>query len=303
MRSTATVLERGAGAVVLDWVELMKPRIGVMVVFATFTGALLAAGPQGDLLEVLSASLLVGLTACAAGIFNQVIERDTDAFMERTRNRPLVTGRIRARDAILAGAALATLGAAGLAVWFNTLAALLALGTLTAYALVYTPLKRHSSFNTTIGAIPGAMPPMLGFVAIAGAPSSWAWMLFAILFVWQFPHFLAIAWMYRDDYRNAGLKMLPALPDSDGLAGRQAFLYGLVLIPVSLLPLVRGDAGLTYTAGALVLGLAYVASAALFAHRETRQRARGVLYVSLAYLPLLFSLVLFDPVVHRALSS
>ncbi|MEM7310576.1 MAG: heme o synthase [Planctomycetota bacterium] len=302
-RSIATTTRGSVQATLASWLELMKPRIAVFVMLAAFTGALLAHGPDARLLACAEAALLVGFTAAAAGIFNQVLERDLDARMRRTQDRPLVTGRVRPRDAILLAALLATAGTAGLAVRFTTLAALLALATLLAYALVYTPLKRLSSFNTTIGAIPGAMPPLLGYVAVAGEPGLWGWALFAVIFVWQFPHFLAIAWMYREDYRRAGMKMLPALPGTEGQAGRQAFLYSLVLLPVSLLPAVRGEAGVVFAVGALLLGTAYAVCSALFAHRETQGRARAVLFVSLAYLPLLFSLVLFDPVVHRALSS
>jgi len=301
--ATAAAARQGLLSTAAAWLALMKPRIAVFVSLAAFTGALLALGPGGDVLRALEVALYVGVTAAAAGIFNQVLERDLDARMERTAGRPLVTGRLRPRDAILLAALLTTAGTALLCARFEVLAGLLSLGTLLAYALVYTPLKRLSSFNTAVGAIPGAMPPLLGYVAVAGSPELWGTALFAVLFVWQFPHFLAIAWIYRDDYRRAGMKMLPALPDTAGLAGRQAFLYSLVLLPVSLLPAVRGAAGSTYATGALVLGAAYAFSSALFAHRETVARARAVLYVSLAYLPLLFSLVLLDPAVRRALAS
>jgi protoheme IX farnesyltransferase len=282
---------------------LTKPRIAVFVALAAFTGALLALGPGGSPLLAFEAALYIGCTAAAAGIFNQVLERDRDARMLRTASRPLVTGRVRARDALLAAAGLTAFGTALLCLRFDLLAGLLALATLLAYALVYTPLKRLSSLNTAVGALPGAMPPLLGYVAIAGEPGLWGWSLFASLFVWQFPHFLAIAWLYREDYRRAGMKMLPALPNCAGLAGRQAFLYSLALLPVSLLPAVRGAAGLTYSVGALVLGAAYVCSAAFFARRETAARARAVLLTSLAYLPLLFSAVLLDPVVQRQLTQ
>ncbi|MCZ6596334.1 MAG: heme o synthase [Planctomycetota bacterium] len=304
MRIGSQAVVRGDGlATARAWVALVKPRITLMVVFVAFIGGLLAAGPDADLGLVAAAALCVGLTAAGAGVFNQVIERDLDALMRRTMGRPLVTGRVRVRDAILFGAALTIVGVFGLASEFGLLSALLALATLLAYTLVYTPLKLHSSFNTAVGAIPGAMPPLIGFVALAGEPGPWGWMLFAVLFVWQFPHFLAIAWLYRDDYRRAGMKMLPALPGSDGIAGRQALLYALALLPVSLLPGVRGDAGITYSVGAVVLGLAYVGAAGAFALRETPARARAVLLTSLAYVPLLFSLVLFDPVVRRVLDS
>jgi heme o synthase len=302
-RAAESAARAGLAGTAAAWIEVVKPRIAVFVALAAFTGALLALGPGGDVLPALEAALYVGLTAAAAGTFNQVLERDLDARMQRTARRPLVTGALRARDAILGAAALCALGTALLCARFNVLAGLLALATLLAYVLVYTPLKRLSSFNTAVGAIPGAMPPLLGYVAVAGAPGAWAWALFAVLFVWQFPHFLAIAWIYRDDYRRAGMKMLPALPGTAGLAGRQAFLYSLVLLPVSLLPAVRGAAGITYAAGALLLGAAYALAAALFAHRETVGRARAVVLVSLAYLPLFFSLVLLDPAVRRALVS
>jgi protoheme IX farnesyltransferase len=293
--------------VLADWAELGKLKIGVFVALAAFTGGLLAAGPSSGIAQgvapALEAALYIGMVAAASGVFNQVVERDVDARMPRTMRRPLVTGRIRTRDAVLFGALLAAAGTSALAVRFDVLAALLGLATLLAYVLVYTPLKRVSSFNTTVGAIPGAMPPLIGYVAIAGAPGPWGWMLFASLFVWQFPHFLAIAWLYRADYALGGMRMLPALPDSAGLAGRQSLVYAVALLPVSLLPALRGEAGPAYAVGALALGGGYVLAAALFAHRETTTRARALLFTSLAYLPLLFSLVLLDPAVSRAFAS
>ncbi|MCC7014721.1 MAG: protoheme IX farnesyltransferase [Planctomycetes bacterium] len=284
------------------WVVLCKPRITAMVAFAAFIGGLLARGAAADLARLAEAALYISAVAGASSIFNQVLERDTDARMQRTAQRPLVTGRVRTRDAILVGAGLTLVGIAGLAARFNTLSALLGLGTLVAYALVYTPLKRLSSLNTTVGAIPGAMPPLLGFAALAGDVHGWGWYLFAGLFAWQFPHFLAIAWLYREDYARAGLKMLPALPQTDGMAGRQAFLYSLVVLPVSLLPALRGEAGGLYVATALTLGLAYCAASLAFALKETRARARTVVLVSLVYVPALYSLTLMDPLV-RALGA
>jgi protoheme IX farnesyltransferase len=286
-----------------DFLVLVRPRISAFVVFAAFTGALLGAGPDGALGRVALAALLVGLVGASSSVFNQVLERDTDRLMPRTWNRPLPAGRMSVRDAVLFGAVLGIAGVTGLALLFQPLAALLALSTLATYALVYTPLKRHTSLNTVVGALPGAMPPLLGFVAAAGRPGPWGWILFAILFAWQFPHFFAIAWIYREDYRRAGMRMLPCLPGATGLAGRQALAYSLLLLPVSLLPGVRGEAGLVYSLTALVLGLGYTVSSAFFAWRETPARARALLYVSLAYLPLLFSAVLFDPVVSQALRN
>jgi protoheme IX farnesyltransferase len=284
------------------WSTLTKPRITAMVAFSAFVGGLLAVGSNANLARLAEASLWISCAAAASSIFNQLLERDTDARMLRTAARPLVTGRVRARDAIFVGAGLALVATAGLAMRFNTLSALLALATLAAYVLVYTPLKRVSSLNTTVGAIPGAMPPLLGFVAAAGSVQSWGWYLFAVVFAWQFPHFLAIAWIYREDYARAGLKMLPALPGTAGMAGRQALLYSLALLPVSLLPVLRGDAGWVYAVTALLCGVAYCVSAALFAWRESRATARALVVVSLVYLPALLSLTLMDPLV-RALAA
>jgi len=152
-----------------------------------------------------------------------------------------------------------------------------------------------------VGALPGAMPPLLGYVALAGHPGSWGWILFAIVFAWQFPHFFAIAWIYREDYRRAGMRMLPALPGAEGLAGRQSLAYGLLLLPVSLLPAVRHMAGPLYTGVALAVGALYLAAAMAFAWRESRRSARWLLLSSLIYLPCVFAAVLFDPVVLRVL--
>jgi protoheme IX farnesyltransferase len=284
-----------------DFLVLVRPRISAFVLFAAFTGALLGAGPDAELARVALAALFVGLVGASSSVFNQVLERDTDRLMPRTAGRPLAAGRMNVRDAVLFGAVLGLAGVAGLALAFQTLSALLALSTLAAYVLVYTPLKRFTSLNTVVGAVPGAMPPLLGYVALAGEVGPWGWLLATIVFAWQFPHFFAIAWLYRDEYRRAGMVMLPCLPGSRGLAGRQSLAYSLLLLPVSLLPGVRGEAGLVFSAAALVLGLGYAVSAALFAWRETTLRARALLLTSLAYLPLLFAAVLIDPVVSEAL--
>ena len=280
-------------AAIADWAELFKLRITAFVAFAAVTGALLAA-PHADLALVLEAALLIAANAAAASAFNQVLERDTDRLMVRTRNRPLVAGRISVRDAVLAAGTLATLGTAGLALRFEPLAGLLALATLVVYVLVYTPLKRLTSFNTVIGALPGAMPPLLGAVALAGEPGIWGWALFANLFVWQFPHFMAIAWIYRDDYARAGLAMLPSVPGGRALAGRQAFLHGLAILPTGLLPLLESQATWFYAFGALAAGVAYLAAAWRFLVREDERSARGLLFTSLLYLPVLYAIALAD---------
>lgn len=293
----------GTPSLASEWLVLIRPRIATLVVLSAFVGGLLAAGTGAELGRVVEAALWIGCVAASSSVFNQVLERETDARMERTRLRPLVTGTIRARDAIFFGTFLAAAGTLGLAQHFNLLAALLGLATIFAYALVYTPLKRVSTLNTAVGALPGAMPPLLGYAAVSGEVHSWGWYLFAILFAWQFPHFMAIAWLYRKDYARADLKMLPAIPGSAGLAGRQSVVYGLFLVPLSLLPVVCGEAGVVYTVGALVLGLGYLAASVAFSRREDEPRARKLLLVSLVYLPVLFIVILADPVVRYALAS
>jgi len=287
---------------VQDWLTLVRPRVAVMVTIVTWVGAFLGSGLLGSqALASLEAAFYVTLVTACASILNQVLERETDGLMDRTKHRPLVNGRIATSHALFVATLAGTLGTIGLALQFNVLAALFALATLVTYVAIYTPMKRVSSLNTMVGAIPGAAPPLLGYVALAGETGAWAWVLFAIILAWQFPHFMAIAWMYREDYARAGMRMLPSLPDSDGVAGSQAIVYSIALLPVSLMPLFRGMAGPLYTVGALILGSAYLVASIHFARRENRKRAKTLMYVSLVYLPVLFLLILLDPVVHNAL--
>lgn len=289
---------RGALARWRDWSSTTRPRIGGFVFFAALTGALVSS-PDVSLARAAEAGAWIALSAAGASVFNQILEKQSDAFMRRTAERPLPTGRIGVRDALLFGTALETAAIAGLALRFELLAALLALATFASYVLVYTPLKRLSSLNTVVGALPGAMPPLLGALALSRAPSPLAWSLFAILFAWQFPHFMAIGWLYRDDYRRAGIRMLPAL-GVRGVAGLQAIGYSLVCLLVSLVPALQGRASALYGVGAAVLGIAYVASSIHFARREDDTRARLLLRCSLVYLPLVYSLVLLDPLVRAS---
>lgn len=281
-----------------DLLTLTKPRITGFVALAAFVGAALGAPRGTSLVHCAWTGLLVMLCSASASAFNQTLERDIDRTMERTRERPMPTGRVSVRDAILFATLLGVVGVAGLAYVCNLLAAFLALGTLFTYVAVYTPLKRYSTLNTVIGAVPGAAPPLVGYVATAEHAGEWAWALFAILFVWQFPHFLAIAWLFRHDYARAGLKMLPAMPGGERVTGRSAFLHSLVLLPVSLAPVVLGIASWTYLVGALVCGAAYVASSAWFALRANTTTARTLLIVSLFYLPAVFACVFCDPLVR-----
>lgn len=278
-----------------DLATLLKLRIAVFVGFAAFVGGAVAADPTVTLSRVLEASLWTTLSAGAASVFNQVLERDSDRRMRRTSSRPLPAGRVSMRDAVLLGAALAVVAIAMLAWRFNVLSALLALGTMFAYVAIYTPLKRASSLNTLVGALPGAAPPLVGFAAIAGAVHGWAWVLFAFVYVWQFPHFFAIAWLYRDDYARAGMQMLPSVAGGEAVAGRTAFAHALALVPVSCLPGAMGDASLGFTLAALALALWYAHAALGFARKSDDASARRLLRVSLVYLPLVLVAVLCDP--------
>jgi protoheme IX farnesyltransferase len=295
MSTVAREADRTFG-LVGDYAALLKLRIASFVGLAAFVGGLAGAGPEVAVGSIVEASIWVTLAAGAASVFNQVLERDTDHLMERTRNRPLPAGRIGTRDAILFGTLLAVVSIAALGFRFHLLAAALVLATLFAYVAVYTPLKRVSSLNTVIGALPGAAPPLIGYAAFAGDVSGWGWAVFAILFVWQFPHFMAIAWLYRHDYARAGMRMLPVETGGERVAGKAAMMYGLVILPVVLIPVLSGDAGLIFSAGALFLGLVYCAAALRFARRQNRGTARVLLLVSLIYLPLVLLLVVLDPV-------
>ena len=278
----------------LGWLTLLRPRIASMVVLMSILGAYLGQ-PGGTWAQYLEAALYILLVTGSASIFNQVFERDTDALMDRTRHRPLVTGEISVAGAVWYGAILGIAGVVPMALRFNLLAALLLVATFVAYVAVYTPLKRVSTLNTVVGAIPGAAPPLLGYVALAGEVGPWAWCLFAILFAWQFPHFMAIAYLYREDYSRAGHRMLADGSGSPGAAGRQALLYALTIVPVSLMPVVGGVATPEiYGLGAVALGVIYLSPAVTFALKENRGRARILMFSSLLYLPGLFALILFD---------
>lgn len=281
------------------WLVLLRPRIAVMVALMALLGASVAPGTSFP--RALEAALWITLVTGSASVLNQVLERDTDRLMARTATRPLVTGRIGVLGALFFAALLGTAGATGLALSFNLLAALLSLATLLVYVALYTPLKRVSTSNTVIGALPGAAPPLLGYVALAGDIGPWAWCMFAVGFAWQFPHFFAIAWLYREDYRAAGHRMLPCVEGAEGVAGRHSVLYALALIPLVLLPAMAGLAGPVYGIGAGVLSCAYLAASLRFAHTEDRPQARFLLLVSLFYLPLWAVLILIDPLVSASL--
>jgi protoheme IX farnesyltransferase len=271
-----------------DYVEMCRPRIAVMTMLAVSAGFVLASPIviQWSVLAVALAGILQ--LVAASSMLNQVLEAGTDARMERTADRALAAGRISRLEATLVGLGLAISGVGILWLFTNPATALGGILTLLVYVLVYTPLKTRSILCTTVGAVPGAMPPVLGWLAADGAGVSGAWSLFAILFAWQFPHFLAIGWIHRQDYEMAGLKMLPSFSDGGRRAGIIAAIYSAAFIPVSLLPCYTGMTGRLYFATAMILSCLYFISTARFALNRTTQRGRDLLLISLTVLPLLF---------------
>jgi heme o synthase len=286
----------GPAGKVAAFVALTKPRIAVMVLITVAVGFRLGARPgpwsAGTLLLTLAGTALV---AGGASAWNQYLERRRDQQMRRTAGRPLPSGRLAPAEAALFGTALAILGLALLALGPQPLAAAVAAATFVLYAFVYTPLKPLTTLNTAVGAVPGALPPVIGWAAATGRLGVEAWALFLIVFLWQFPHFLAIAWIYRDDYARAGYRMLPTVDPPGTITGRQAAGYALTLVPAGLLPAVLGLAGPAYFAGALALGLFYLAAAARFWADVRDATARALLRASFLYLPLILLLLLLDP--------
>ncbi|RPI17146.1 MAG: protoheme IX farnesyltransferase [Acidobacteriales bacterium] len=276
------------------YLELTKPRITWLILMSTGIGYWFGLRPDWDWVKLIHTLLGTGLLASGTAVLNQWYERDTDAKMRRTKGRPLPTGRVSPRAALLFGMALSVAGFLELYLAVNALAALLGLATLASYLLIYTPLKQVSPICTTVGAFPGAMPPLIGFAAAAGQLTAQAWVLYAILFLWQFPHFLAIAWIYREDYARGGIAMLPVVRPGGEEMARQILISSLVLIPVSLVPGLLETSGWLYLAGALTLGLIYFGTAARAACDLTAIRARQLLLASVAYLPLLYMFMLID---------
>jgi heme o synthase len=279
-----------------DFVSLAKPRLNLLVVASTLAGYAMAGGETLGVWRVAGLLLGTGLVAGGASAFNQVMERDLDALMRRTRTRPLPDQRLQPIEGLLFGAVVTLVGLLTIVASANVLAAVVALATLLSYVAVYTPLKRRSSFSTVIGAIPGALPPIIGWAAAEGALPPQAWTLFGIMFLWQLPHFLAIAWMYREDYARAGFPMLPVLEPDGRSTGRQAVLYAAALLPLSLAPTLMHMAGEFYFAGALVLGVAFLALTARFARMRSTREARQVFFGSIIYLPLLWILMIANKI-------
>ena len=278
----------------LDFLALTKPRLNLLVLVTTLAGLYLAS-PEGVALA-LAVHTLIGtaLVAGGAAALNQVWERETDRRMRRTSGRPLPRGRLGAAEGTWFGVALSVAGLVELAIGATPAAAAVAAITSCSYVLVYTPLKTRTSLATLVGAVPGALPPVIGWAAATGTVTLPAIVLFGIVFFWQMPHFLAIAWMYKDDYANAGIPLLPVVEPDGRRTGRQALLYTAALWPVSLLPAMVGLAGTTYSAIATTLGIVFIYLSAVFARDRSADSARQLFLFSIIYLPLLLGALVAD---------
>jgi protoheme IX farnesyltransferase len=276
------------------YVELTKPRITTLVVLTAAAGFCLGSAGGIDYVALLNMAVGVALLSSGIATLNQYIERDTDALMRRTKDRPLPSGKLSANQALVFGLILSAVAIAYLWVLINWLSAVLGVATFASYLFVYTPLKTRTTISTALGAFPGAMPPFIGWVAATGQITTEAWILFAILFLWQFPHFLAIAWMYREDYARAGIKMLPVVEPEGRVTGQQIITYTMMLVPVSLMPVMVNLAGTVYLVGAALLGLGFLYYGVRAARARTTWQARQLLLASVLYLPILFALMVLN---------
>lgn len=275
-----------------DFLQLTKPRLNMLVVFTTAGGYWLGVGGHVDAALLFHTVVGTALVAGGSATFNQLYERDVDALMARTRNRPLADGRLSPAAAFWFGMALSAIGLLQLALLVNLLSAVVAFATLFSYVLVYTPLKRVSTFSTVIGAVPGALPAVIGWAAATNTISREAWLLFAIIFLWQMPHFLALAWMHRDEYARAGFTILPVTEPDGRSTARQTLAYAAALLPVSLTPAVTGLVGGAYFPVVLVLGVGFLWLSFKFARTLTRPAARDLFLGTLAYLPLVWIMLM-----------
>ena len=276
------------------FIELTKPRITILILISTALGYYLAESEMINYLNFFYTILGTAILSGGAGTINQCIEKDLDMLMDRTKSRPIPAGLISIKTALSFGLAQSIIGFAILWVLVNQLTAILGLATIVLYLFVYTPLKKITWLNTTIGAIPGAMPALGGWAASANQLSPNAWILFAILFLWQHPHFYAIAIMCKDDYERAGFKMLPVIEKENHRTNRQIIWHAFLLIPVSLYFVVTGALGIFYFWGALLLGIVYLASGIPLLKESSIKNAKLLLRTSVVYLPLLLIIILID---------
>ncbi|HXI52759.1 MAG TPA: heme o synthase [Candidatus Saccharimonadales bacterium] len=289
--SSPAAVEKSLWAVMAD---LVKARLTFLVLLTTAVGFYM--GWRGPMDFWLMAHTLAGtaLLACGAAALNQLWEREHDARMRRTAERPLPSGRLQPETVLVFGGICSAAGLIYLVVAVNLLTSVLGAATLASYLFVYTPLKRVTWLNTAVGAVPGALPPLMGWTAARGDLTGEGWALFVILFFWQIPHFLAIAWLYREDYEKAGFVMLPSLDPEGYRTGRQSVSHTLLLVMASLLPFLFHLTGVVYLCGALLLGAAFLFCAAQFSRQLTRPRARLLFFISILYLPLLLGLMVLD---------
>lgn len=276
------------------YVELTKPRIAVLLVLTSAAGFYL--GSQGGLDVALFTHAMIAIALLAFGVaaLNQVWEQNLDRLMTRTSTRPLPTGRVTRTEALVFGISLCVTAEIYLLAMVNALTAFLGLIVIVGYVLVYTPLKTRTSASTAIGALPGALPPLMGWTAAVNEISLTGWALFAMQFLWQFPHFMAIAWMYRAEYAKAGILMLPVVEPSGRLTARQIVMFSIMLLPVSVAPFFFGVSGYIFLGGAIILGLWMLWTSIQTARSKTDEMAKRLLLVSVLYLPLLFVLMVAD---------
>ena len=289
-RTRHTGFRRGVGI----YLELAKARLGALVVLTAVVGTIVAAGGSVRLDLILWTAVGTALAAFGANIFNQVMERERDLRMERTRSRPLPSSRISPATASVLGLASCVAGILVLAAGTNLLTAGIGLAVIFLYLLVYTPMKTRTPANTLVGAVCGALPPVMGWTAATGRLENGALILFGILFVWQIPHFLALAWMYRDDYARGGFRMLPAVDSQGKFTARTAVVYSLVLLPLSALVFAVGLSGPVFLVGSQVIGLVFVTAAIPFVRVTDRPSARRLFLASILYLPILLGLMVGD---------
>jgi len=284
----------GLRAKISAYAELTKPRIALLLVLTSAAGFYLGTKGNFDLVLFTNSIIAILLLAFGVATLNQYWEGSLDSLMERTASRPIPTGRITPSEALIFGLVQCTVAELYLFLAVNALTAFLGLVVVVGYVLVYTPLKIRTSVSTAIGAIPGALPPLMGWTAAANEISIGAWTLFAIQFLWQFPHFLSIAWMYRDQYAKAGILMLPVVEPAGRITARQIVLFAVMLVPVSVAPFVFGQDGIVFFIGAAILGLWFLAASIRAARSRTNEKAKSLLLVSVIYLPLLFLLMVAD---------
>jgi len=280
-----------------DFVTLTKPRLNFLVLLTTAAAYSLGAGPQARLIDLVHTLVGTFLVAGGAAALNQVWERRTDRLMRRTQRRPMADERMSVMSGTVFGLVLTVVGVGELALFINTLSASVALVTTATYILFYTPLKLRTSLSTIAGAVPGALPAVIGWAAATDTLSVQGWVLFGIVFMWQMPHFLAIAWMYRDEYARAGMPLLPVIEPDGRSTGRQAVLYTAALIPLSMAPTGVGLATAYYLVGAITLGAVLMVLSLEFSAKRNMDTARRLFYGSILYLPILWAILVFD---HRA---